>query len=55
MFYRSMNDGSTSVQLDALVSPVYVELAALGLCIIVSTIVLVVDAYFWVKELIKSC
>ena len=55
MYYRSMNDGYSINQLDSLVNPVYFELSALGLCIVVGGIVLAVDVYVWVREMREEC
>ena len=51
MYYRSMNEGYSLNQLNSLVNPVYFELAALGLCLAVSAVVLVVDIYVWIREM----
>ena len=55
MYYRAMTEGSTTAQLDKIVNPVYLELAALGLCLFVSVIVLIVHIYYWVKEMKECC
>lgn len=55
MYYRAMTEGSTQSQLDGIVNPVYVELGALGLCIFVSAVVLVVDIYYWIWGVRKEC
>jgi len=46
-----MNEGYSLNQLNSLVNPVYFELAALGLCLAVSAVVLVVDIYVWIREM----
>jgi len=55
MFYRSMNGGASMYQLDQLYDPVYFELFALGLCLLVSGIVLVIDICVWIGEMREYC
>jgi hypothetical protein len=51
MYYRSMKDGASASEIDKLYDPVYFELFALGLCLLVSGIVLVVDIIVWIREM----
>jgi hypothetical protein len=55
MYYRSMNDDATSEELSAMTFPVYIQLGALGISLIVSAIVLMVDICVWVSELREWC
>ena len=55
MYYRAMTEGSTTAQLDGMFNPVYVELTVLGLCLLVSGVVLIVDLYYWIKEVKEGC
>lgn len=52
MYFRTMADPSA---VRSQFNPVYVELAALGVCLLVSMIVLVVEICIWVGEVREWC
>lgn len=55
MYYRTMTNGTDTEQIDSTISPVYFELGVLGVAILVSLIVLVVEICIWIGEIREWC